>query len=138
MIRVNSYWIEDCFDQVGWHVDADDHPLNRLNMENETSQAILVEQFLLPAFGDLSVYQQSLLKQTLKYAVNFFSDHDWRSWTQNSLPNISSEPVAMFRDVWGMLFRGEPWFLNTRDGYSLNNNAGDRLHAEKYRLSAHQ
>ena len=138
MIRVNSYWIEDYLDQVEWHVDADDHPLNRLNMKDETSRAILVEQLLLPAFNDLSVYQQSLLKQTLRYAVNFSSNRDWENWTRNSLPDISSEPVAMFREVWGMLFRGELWFLNTEDGYSLNDNAGDRLHAEKYRSNAHQ
>ncbi len=132
-IRVNAYWLNEFLAKAGWHFDMDDHPLNRLNMENATSRAILCEDYLIPKLRELSATQRRLVKETLRYALNFFSQKDWEWYTQDALPDITDSPEEMFTDVWGMLFPGEPWHLDSDEGYFRHDDRDDALFLDRYR-----
>lgn len=132
-MRVNAYWLSQFLWATGWHIDADDHPLNRLNMQNATSRAILCEDYLIPGLQELSVTQHRLVKETLRYALNFFSEKEWERYTEDELPDITHSPREMFADVWGMLFPGEPWHLESDDDYFRLDDQDDALFLDRYR-----
>ena len=115
--RVNGYWIEQFLSMCGWHLDADNHLLNRLNMENENSRAQLVEDYLKPAWQELSYKQRIMVKESLRYALNFFDTDEWETFSKDVLPDISRSPIEFFTDLWGRLFPGEPWHLSSNAGY---------------------
>lgn len=135
MIPVNIYWIEEFLGHAtGWHIDADDHPLNNLNMRNESSRAVWVESYLLPAYRNLSPKQRHMLKETLRYAINFLSNKGWRDIADDALPNCTPDIQEMFADVWGMMFQGETFVLNSPTDYLVTENTQDSLFTDQYRF----
>lgn len=135
VIQVNGYWLEQFLGATGWNLDYDDHRLNTLNMENENSRAFLFNHFLHPEWQTLSPKQQTMVKETLRYALNYFSGEDWRFFTDDVLPDITRIPTDFFIDIWARLFPGEHWQLVSDKGYSRRDEREPELHHNRFKYA---
>lgn len=132
-MNINIYWLQELLMTANWSIDSDDHELNKLNMENAPSRAFLVNKYLLPNLIGMSEVQKNLIKNTFIYALNTFSKREWWNLTHYYLPDVTSNPSKMFKDIFRMLFNDEDWHIDAIDKHRKTFNINDSIHQDRYR-----
>ncbi|AFZ68252.1 hypothetical protein [Deinococcus peraridilitoris] len=126
-IQVNGYWLAEFFGMTGWHINADDHPLNKFNMENFVSRLKLVNDYLQPALDDYSPAQRYAVKETLRYAINCFTAEEIEHFIGMQVPDLQRKPHEFLENIWMIMFGGEPHELDWIVDYYRKDDYNDSL-----------
>lgn len=112
---VSSIWhpLSDCT-----HVDS---ALFALNLNNLSSIDRVVGEAILPEYKKMPLFMRVRVKDSLKYAINFYSDGELVRCYEAAIPEIDSPATISIRDfyklVWERMFSSEDWRCDDKDQY---------------------
>lgn len=98
--------------------DPELEELSELNFENRSSIRRLANEYLVPCYKRLSISDQFRIKESLRYAMNFWSDEILRSqYTYGIPPEILTKEFLM--KIWNDMFNGESIIINDISNYEI-------------------
>jgi hypothetical protein len=130
--QVNKYWLDYLWDAhpIGGGADIDDNPLHNIDLNNKENVAHLVEKYIKPSFKNKTLIEQQVLKETFRYAINFFSNKDLEYSLDRCLVpfDLPKDLHAFYVNVWEILFDNEDSKIGSESDYILDNTFGKSLH----------
>ena len=98
--------------------DPEQEELSELNFENRSSIRRLANEYLIPCYQRLSISDQFRIKESLRYAMNLWSDEILHTqYTYGIPPEILTKEFLM--KIWDDMFNGEDIFINDASNYKI-------------------
>lgn len=119
-IKVSQGYIEVLWSSLGEGREID-KKISGLNLNNEKSIEFLVSELLRPFICDLDLSFQFRLKESLKYAINFWEKQNFAQCYEKMLPQLVLPTECSARDfyikIWGYLYFHEDYKIHDKLSY---------------------
>ena len=119
-IVINKKWLRELWAPVGGHDDWDDSPWKNSDILDEVVLQRLIEDELVPEYTRAPQHEQMRIKETFRYALNFYSSADLLDIFSSCLPPFSIPPRRIrrvYQDIWNGMFNGEEWTIVDKATY---------------------
>lgn len=126
---VNYYWLSHIFGTLGGGADDDLTPWRGINVNNETSVIKLVRECMRPDFYNLKIGTRLRLKETFRYALNFYTDFQLKeAFNDAFLAFRTPDDIRLFYQiVWREMFDGESFEIKDASQYQELNDSKNFL-----------
>jgi hypothetical protein len=116
---VNYHWLSHIFGTLTGGADDDLTPWRGINANNEESVIKLVSECLRPDFYNLKIGTRLRLKETFRYALNFYSDSDLKQAFESALPPFRTpdDIRLLYQRIWREMFEGESFEIQDASQY---------------------